>query len=481
LSARADFVKQVLDRLAFTGRAEFACLQFARDAVTDRVAALDARVLHAFDLVYTTPKLLHMPAAAVAEFQLTGTLAVTLLSRPVTCTAVLQAIKKPAAVVDLLPAVYSLVHASNAAACLQMMSPQQLLCLYLHHPSDAAVGRAVAAGPRQVADAHLDVVAKLAAVAQEPDPLQRVGLVCALTTKPAIIVRGERFLILSVGFCRLGVLELTCSAEFAKPAAAAVGAFKVTFLAGVDRRLIDAVAFIHWTRACHVFRSMTVLPDGRAFLLVPCAARMQELLPPTHVYSVVNGSLEESSGPPPGPSRSAVLAARLSTTGMTAATAKALADPGATASGVVAAANADLVAAGFGTVVGPAMWGLLRVSEAKSVMLQCVALTFKQTAEQADVQLDKVQFFLDDNEHLFVYATRAGTEGVAEAKGDADAYGPSCGRQPAHIMVQGAMDKVRTDSTQLMTQSREYVHWAMALLTGAQVSGTTAPLRPFYF
>jgi hypothetical protein len=32
-----------------------------------------------------------------------------------------------------------------------------------------------------------------------------------------------------------------------------------------------------------------------------------------------------------------------------------------------------------------------------------------------------------------------------------------------------------------MTQSREYVHWAMALLTGAQVSGTTAPLRPFYF
>ena len=426
LRDRAEQVSATFARLTDAVGAEFACRGFARSALEDRLVALDAHRLHAFDLVHGTPKLLRSSEAAVRAVLLTFTLIVTLLSRPLACQAVMRAVEQPA-ILDLLPLVYRLVHPGNAAACLALLTPQQQLCLYLHGPDDAAVARAMQPSARQIADAHLDTLGKLAAIAGAPDHASRATLAEALSRAAVLIVRGERCTVVSIGFSCSGILELSCSNSRGAD-------LRVFFLAGVERGLVDAVAFIHWARTCHVFQSMTVLRDGRAFLVMPCSAHTHEALRPTHTYRAGDPHARSGSGSDSG-------------------------------SAAVAAARNDTDAA-------RAMWTTLQQAEPKSVMLQCVALTFKQTADGKDIDTRRLRFLLDGTNQLFVYRTGCDAESGCGCDAESgcgcgcgtltDEHGPWSTR----VMLQEAVDKVRADSTGLMERSREYVLWATVLVTG---------------
>lgn len=434
LRDRADQVRGTFARLTDAVGAEFACRGFSRSAVEDRLVALDAHRLHAFDLVHGTPKLLTASEAAVRAVPLTFTLIVTLLSRPLACRAIMLAVEQPA-ILDLLPLVYRLVHPDNAPACRELLTPQQLLCLYLHGPDDEAVARSMQPGARQVADAHLDTVGQLAAIAGAPDHASRATLAEALCRPVVLIVRGERCTVASIGFSCAGILELSCSNSRGAD-------LNVFFLAGVERGLVDAVAFIHWARTCHVFQSMTVLHDRRAFLVMPCSTHTHEALRPTHTYRAGVPHAHSGSG-----------------------------------SAAAAAAGRN------DTEAARAMWATLQQAEPKSVMLQCVALTFKQTADDKDIDTRRLRFLLDATNQLLVY--RTGGEAEAERGSDCgsgtstDEHGPWSTR----VMLQEAVDKVRADSACLMERSREYVFWSTVLVTGktCTLPPDVRKLLPFSF
>ena len=427
LRGKAEEIKQVL---VVVGRGEFACTGFAHDATAHRTVELDAHTLHTFDLVYNTQKLWRATASAVMDVPITGTMFVTLLSRPITCPAVLQIIKK-LAFVATLPSVYSLAHPDNAAACLSAMNAQQLLCLYLHRPADLDVAKTILASARSVADAHLDTVAKLAAIASERDHAQRVALVHALG-KPNVLVRGDYCVIQSIGFSCSEALELTCSHSNK-------GQFKVFLLTGVEPGIINAAAFLQWVRTSHVFQSMTVLPDGRACLLVPCSTRMHDALRPTHVYAVGQA-----------------------------------APAGGAAISVPDAPDRDAAE------VAAAMQTILPFADCKSVLTQCVALTLQQTAEGKTLDMSTLRFFLDANDCMLVYRTCVSRAEAPPAEEQSVEPRPCWSNRP---LTETSMEKVRADSAKLMTDNREFVFWLMVLATGKRFTQPWDPqtILPFSF
>ena len=131
-----------------------------------------------------------------------------------------------------------------------------------------------------------------------------------------------------------------------------------------------------------------------------------------------------------------------------------------------------MAAARNDTDAARAMWTTLQQAEPKSVMLQCVALTFKQTANGKDIDTRRLRFLLDGTNQLFVYRTGCDAESGCGCDAESgcgcgcgtltDEHGPWSTR----VMLQEAVDKVRADSTGLMERSREYVFWATVLVTG---------------
>jgi hypothetical protein len=415
LRTKGRELRQLLDRLTNPASAEFACTGFAHSATEHRLVALDTHTLSAFDLVYGTAKLAQATDVAVANVPLTFTLVVTLLSRPNVWSTIGRAVRKPV-FLEPLPSVFGLVHPDHATECLKLLSPPQHLCVYLHRPKDSVVGLAMPPAARQIADAHLDTVAKLAAIAETRDHDARSALAASTLHSPAVlIVRGERCAVTSVGFSCTGVLELVCANSRAT--------FRVMFFSQVDRGLVESASFICWAQTSHVFQSMTVLADGRAFLILPCAPHTHDALRPTHTYAIGGAPSTDT------------------------------ADGAGTRDDAEASRD---------------MWATLKHAKPSSVIRQCVTLTFKQTAEARKVDVSRLRFFLDVNEQLVVYST--GDASTAEQEEREEEAGPrTC------VMLADAVDRVREESTGLMSRSREYVYWSAVLLTK---NPGIAPLDP---
>ena len=508
LDRAADALREEYEHAVASPLPEFACTNFGHSAACHRAVSHDGK-LHMFDVVYTTPKLLAAPAAELAALQLDVPTIATLLSRPITCDAVFDRIRKYAPGDDAFPSLYHLTAHENRARFLSAATQQQRTCLHMHLPSDDMLRKTLPAGVLADVAAHRACLSSFARAADAG--IAAGGTVGALAQlrdiiaeQPHILFKGEPYRV--------------CGATYISPSVLAVAAesdangtpCRLRVLFGAQACVVDALAFVNWEVFARAFVGMTVLDDGCAAVVisVPVAPGVPGASPAVAGPGAKGTTANAASATAPiakGTGANAVTAkgtsastdssnaAGANVAGSNAASSKGLSYTpsaaqgarSATALGAVSttyspasassATHAPVFAAnpsaGAEThavdalydaeapceeLAVAAMWGTLRSACPRSLIFQCAALTILQVTSGRLVDRSKLRFMLDEDQRILVYSV------FLLPLGDA---GTDCpGPWTRWSLHPDAAARVRTFCARIFRANREYTYFVSALL-----------------
>lgn len=243
---------------------EFACQGYDHDA-TDAALVHGDPAVQVFDMVYNTAKVRAAgPDAKVPALPLY--LVLSILHRPDpepwTVRGCLLKLK------HCIPAIYEHIHHRTREKLVadKLLNEDQVQCLHMHYPDDAALPRQVPPSMQTLVEKHRSNIAVLSLMSQLSGSAradaERVSLAAdfAASKSAGLLFQGRFRSIKNVRVLRPGLAQVTCEPRKLLHA----------YVDGVDARLVAASAFASWALYRAAFQNLARTAAGQAALLVSC-------------------------------------------------------------------------------------------------------------------------------------------------------------------------------------------------------------------